>query len=126
MSETNNIRIATRGSALALAQANMIFAHCRKAFPRLNFEIKIVKTTGDRLQSKGVQPGQALPKGLFTKELEVELVKNRADLAVHKDRPRRLDLEQAAAVEHAENDAVAAAMRKEERRTARRMAPRPR
>ena len=92
MPETNNIRIATRGSALALAQANMIFAHCRKAFPRLNFEIKIVKTTGDRLQSKGVQPGQALPKGLFTKELEVELVKNRADLAVHslKDLPTEL------------------------------------
>ena len=32
----NTIRIATRGSALALAQANMIFAQCRKAFPRLD------------------------------------------------------------------------------------------
>jgi len=92
LSETKNIRIATRGSALALAQANIVFAHCRKAFPRLNFEIKIVKTTGDRLQSKGVQPGQVLPKGLFTKELEIELVKNRADLAVHslKDLPTEL------------------------------------
>ena len=55
MPDTNNIRIATRGSALALAQANMIFTQCRKAFPRLNFEIKIVKTTGDRLQAQGVE-----------------------------------------------------------------------
>ena len=88
----NTIRIATRGSALALAQANMIFAQCRKAFPRLNFEIKILKTTGDNLQTQGVKPGQSLPKGLFTKELEVALVKNRADIAVHslKDLPTEL------------------------------------
>ncbi|MBT5311097.1 MAG: hydroxymethylbilane synthase, partial [Verrucomicrobia bacterium] len=71
MPDINTIRIATRGSALALAQANMIFAQCRKAFPRLNFEIKILKTTGDNLQTQGVKPGQSLPKGLFTKELEV-------------------------------------------------------
>ena len=41
------IIIATRGSALALAQANLIFDQCRAAFPRLAFEIKIIKTTGD-------------------------------------------------------------------------------
>ena len=40
--DTNNIVIATRGSALALAQANMIFDQCRKAFPKLTFEIKIM------------------------------------------------------------------------------------
>ena len=92
MPDTNTIRIATRGSALALAQANVIFAQCRKAFPQLNFEIKILKTTGDKLQTQGVKPGQSLPKGLFTKELEVALVKNRADLAVHslKDLPTEL------------------------------------
>ncbi|MDE2641146.1 MAG: hydroxymethylbilane synthase [Verrucomicrobiota bacterium] len=92
MPDINTIRIATRGSALALAQANMIFAQCRKAFPQLNFEIKILKTTGDKLQTLGVKPGQSLPKGLFTKELEVALVKNRADLAVHslKDLPTEL------------------------------------
>ena len=70
----------------------MIFPQCRKAFPQLTFEIKIVKTTGDRLQSQGIQTGQTLPKGLFTKELEVALVRNRADLAVHslKDLPTEL------------------------------------
>jgi porphobilinogen deaminase len=90
--DTNNIVIATRGSALALAQANMIFDQCRKAFPKLTFEIKIMKTTGDKLQTQGVKPGQSLPKGLFTKELEVALVKRKADLAVHslKDLPTEL------------------------------------
>ena len=45
------ILIATRGSALALAQANTVLAQCRAAFPRLKFEIKIIKTTGDKLQT---------------------------------------------------------------------------
>jgi len=84
------IIIATRGSALALAQANLIFDQCRAAFPRLAFEIKIIKTTGDKLQTASpAQAGQSLPKGLFTKELEVALVRQKADLAVHslKDLP---------------------------------------
>ena len=85
--------IATRGSALALAQANAIYDQCRKAFPRLVFEIKIIKTTGDKLQTAALnQEGQSLPKGLFTKELEVALLKHHADLAVHslKDLPTEL------------------------------------
>ncbi len=87
------IVIATRGSALALAQANLIFDQCRKAFPRLKFEIKIVKTTGDKLQTASLTHlSESLPKGLFTKELEVALVKHKADLAVHslKDLPTEL------------------------------------
>ncbi|MBC8324464.1 MAG: hydroxymethylbilane synthase [Verrucomicrobia subdivision 3 bacterium] len=87
------IIIATRGSALALAQARLIFDQCRLAFPRLPFEIKIIKTTGDKKQSASLaQAGKSLPKGLFTKELEVALVKQKADLAVHslKDLPTEL------------------------------------
>jgi hydroxymethylbilane synthase len=87
------IIIATRGSALALAQANLIFDQCRKAFPRLKFETRIIKTTGDRLQGASLaKPAESLPKGLFTKELEIALVKNQADLAVHslKDLPTEL------------------------------------
>jgi len=87
------ITIATRGSALALAQANLVLAQCRAAFPKLSFELKIIKTTGDKLQTASLaQEGQALPKGLFTKELEVALLKHRADLAVHslKDLPTEL------------------------------------
>src|SRR3989440_6575547 len=87
------ITIATRGSALALAQANAVLAQCRAAFPRLVFELKIIKTTGDKLQTASLsQEGKSLPKGLFTKELEIALLKHRADLAVHslKDLPTEL------------------------------------
>ena len=93
MNENNPISIATRGSALALAQANMVLEHCRRAFPKLTFELKIVKTTGDRLQTASLaQEGKSLPKGLFTKELEVALLEHKADLAVHslKDLPTEL------------------------------------
>lgn len=87
------ITIATRGSALALAQANLIAAQCREAFPKLRFELKIIKTTGDKLQKASMAKVEGgLPKGLFTKELEVALVKGQADLAVHslKDLPTDL------------------------------------
>src|SRR5256884_2198533 len=92
-STTQAIFLATRGSALALAQANAILAQCRAAFPKLAFELKIIKTTGDKLQTASLaQEGKTLPKGLFTKELEVALLKHRADLAVHslKDLPTEL------------------------------------
>ena len=87
------IFIATRGSALALAQANMVLAQCRAAFPERSFDLKIIKTTGDKLQTASLaKEGQVLPKGLFTKELEVALLEHRADLAVHslKDLPTEL------------------------------------
>jgi hydroxymethylbilane synthase len=85
------ITIATRGSALALAQAHMILAQCRAAFPSLEFQIKIIKTTGDKLQTASLANPE-LPKGLFTKELEVALLNGQADLAVHslKDLPTDL------------------------------------
>lgn len=87
------IIIATRGSALALAQANFIAGQCRNIFPRLRFELKIIKTTGDKLQKASMAKVEGgLPKGLFTKELEVALLKNQADLAVHslKDLPTEI------------------------------------
>src|SRR5271157_3407744 len=93
MTARDAIVIATRGSALALAQSNAVLAQCRAAFPRLKFELKIIKTTGDKLQTASLaQEGGNLPKGLFTKELEVALLKHQADLAVHslKDLPTEL------------------------------------
>jgi hydroxymethylbilane synthase len=87
------IFIATRGSALALTQAQNVLAQCRAAFPKLQFELKIMKTTGDKLLTASLaNPDKELPKGLFTKELEVALVKQRADIAVHslKDLPTQL------------------------------------
>jgi hydroxymethylbilane synthase len=87
------IIIATRGSALALAQSNMVLAECRRKFPKLSFELKIIKTSGDKLQVVSMSRIDAtLPRGLFTKELEVALLKNKADMAVHslKDLPTEL------------------------------------
>lgn len=87
------IRVATRGSALALAQARAIQELCRRRFPDRTFELRIIKTTGDKLQSASLSnPGESLPKGLFTKELEVALLNGDAELAVHslKDLPTRL------------------------------------
>ena len=87
------IVICTRGSALALAQANLIAAMCRAAFPQLRFELSIIKTTGDKLQKASMaNKGETLPKGLFTKELEVALLAGDADFAVHslKDLPTEL------------------------------------
>jgi len=88
-----SILIATRGSALALAQANMVLAECRAKFPSLVFALKIIKTTGDRLQSVSMSRIDAnLPRGLFTKELEIALLESKADVAVHslKDLPTQL------------------------------------
>jgi len=93
MAAEKPIIICTRGSALALAQSNMIAAQCRAAFPKLQFELKIIKTTGDKLQKASMaKTDPSLPKGLFTKELEVALLKGLADLAVHslKDLPTEL------------------------------------
>jgi hydroxymethylbilane synthase len=87
------IIICTRGSALALAQSNLIAAQCRAAFPELQFELQIIKTTGDKLQKASMaKTDPSLPKGLFTKELEVAMLNGEADFAVHslKDLPTEL------------------------------------
>ena len=93
MSYQRIIFLATRGSALALAQANLVLAQCCAAFPKFRFELRIIKTTGDKLQTASLaQEGKSLPKGLFTKELEIALLEHQADLAVHslKDLPTEL------------------------------------
>lgn len=93
MATERPITIATRGSALALAQTHMILAQCRNAFPELKFDFQVIKTTGDKLQTASMsKTDPSLPKGLFTKELEVALLNGQADLAVHslKDLPTEL------------------------------------
>ena len=71
----------------------MVLAECRRKFPKLSFALKIIKSTGDKLQAISMARIDAnLPRGLFTKELEIALLKNRADMAVHslKDLPTEL------------------------------------
>src|SRR5580765_2093223 len=93
MRSDSTIVLATRGSALALAQANLVLNQCRATFRDLRFELKVMRTTGDKLETASLaQSGKSLPKGLFTKELEVALLNGEADLAVHslKDLPTDL------------------------------------
>jgi hydroxymethylbilane synthase len=90
---SNPVRIATRGSALALAQANHVMALCQKRRPETKFELRIIKTTGDKMQSPSfAAPPGTSTKGLFTKEIEEALLSGEADLAVHslKDLPTEL------------------------------------
>ncbi len=83
-----NLRIGSRGSQLALWQANHIAALLREQGHSV--EIEIIKTTGDRLQE--VTFAQVGSKGMFTKEIEEALADGRVDLAVHslKDLPTEL------------------------------------
>ncbi len=85
---TNNaIRIGTRGSQLALYQANLVKSKLEKAFPSRTFEIVIISTKGDKILD--VALSKIGDKGLFTKELETALFANEVDLCVHslKDMP---------------------------------------
>ncbi len=83
-----NLRIGSRGSQLALWQANHIAAQLRAR--GYSVEVEIIKTTGDRLQE--VTFAQVGSKGMFTKEIEEALAEGRVDLAVHslKDLPTEL------------------------------------
>jgi hydroxymethylbilane synthase len=75
------IRIATRRSPLALAQAEMVRLKLATAFPDRSFELVPMLTTGDRNTDRSL--ADIGGKGLFTKELEEGLLGGSIDLAVH-------------------------------------------
>ncbi|MBN9495805.1 MAG: hydroxymethylbilane synthase [Alphaproteobacteria bacterium] len=87
---TETLRIGTRGSPLALWQAHETKRLLTAAFPGVAVEIRIYKTTGDRIQDRNLS--EAGGKGLFTKEIEEGLLAREIDLAVHsmKDVPTYL------------------------------------
>jgi hydroxymethylbilane synthase len=82
------LRIGSRGSQLALWQANHISALLREQGHEV--ELEIIKTTGDKITD--VALAQVGTKGMFTKEIEEALAEGRVDLAVHslKDLPTEL------------------------------------
>lgn len=82
--------IGTRGSALALWQAHAVQDALRAADPRMESEIRVISTKGDRILDKPLE--QIGDKGLFTKELEAALVAGEVDCCVHsmKDVPAEL------------------------------------
>jgi hydroxymethylbilane synthase len=78
---TDRIVIGTRGSALALWQAEHVRDRLAARFPRLRVEIRIVKTTGDRILNQALS--RIGDRGLFTKDLDAALLDGRIDVAVH-------------------------------------------
>lgn len=73
--------IGSRGSDLALWQANYIKKELEKTNKKISIEIKIINTKGDKILDTALS--KIGDKGLFTKELEVKLLNNEIDIAVH-------------------------------------------
>jgi hydroxymethylbilane synthase len=83
------IRIATRGSDLALVQSRQVASELERAFG-VKAQLVVLRTTGDRIQDRSL--AKIGGKGLFVKEIEEALLAAEADVAVHsaKDVPARL------------------------------------
>lgn len=86
----NKITIGTRGSALALVQADWVKARLEERDPGLSVDLLIIKTKGDKILDTPL--AKVGGKGLFVKEIEEALSEGRIDLAVHsmKDVPTSL------------------------------------
>ena len=84
------IRIGSRKSQLALVQTYWIQEQLQKHYPNYEFQIETMSTQGDNILD--VALAKIGDKGLFTKELEVAMLQNRIDFAVHslKDLPTNL------------------------------------
>ncbi|MGD0021134.1 MAG: hydroxymethylbilane synthase [Smithellaceae bacterium] len=85
-----NLRIGTRGSKLALTQADFVAEKIKKIIPEAVIEIRIIKTSGDIMQDISLL--KIGGKGVFVKEIEDALLSNTIDLAVHsmKDVPTEI------------------------------------
>lgn len=81
MPQTRTLRIGTRKSALALAQAEMVKSLLSNIYPDFAFELVPMLTTGDIRTDRNLS--EIGGKGLFTKELEESLADGRIDMAVH-------------------------------------------
>ncbi len=87
MTDTATLRVGTRGSALALWQADHVIARLRDARPDLEIERVVLSTLGDRVLDQSIS--RIGDKGIFTRELEDALRRGAIHLAVHslKDLP---------------------------------------
>jgi hydroxymethylbilane synthase len=81
------LRIGSRGSGLALWQAEFVKGFITENFPRLKIEISVIRTTGDRVADLPIS--RIGGKELFVKEIEEALLRDEIDIAVHslKDLP---------------------------------------
>ena len=85
------IIIGTRGSKLALCQARIVIDQLKKEFPNCKFDVKIIKTLGDKITN--INLSKINDKGFFVKEIQEQLLDKKIDVAVHslKDMPIYLD-----------------------------------
>lgn len=86
------LRLGTRGSLLARAQSEQIAQELRRLHPTLRVDVQIIKTTGDQIADRPLH--ELGGKGLFVRELELALLNDSIDLAVHsfKDVPVTMPL----------------------------------
>jgi len=86
----NNISIGTRGSRLALLQAEWVRSELTRRYPYLEIELTKIKTKGDKILD--VPLAKVGGKGLFVKEIEEAILRGEVDMAVHsiKDLPADL------------------------------------
>lgn len=84
------VRIGTRGSKLALWQTEFVRRKLSDVFPDVEFEVKVIKTKGDKILDSPLS--KIGDKGIFTREIEIELLNREIDIAVHslKDLPTKL------------------------------------
>lgn len=84
------LKLGTRGSRLAMWQAEAVATRLRECHPGLRVQVVVIKTTGDKILD--VALSRIGDKGLFTKELEKALLAKEIDVAVHslKDLPSEL------------------------------------
>lgn len=87
----HSLRVGTRGSRLALAQANAVVEMLRDRFPGIGIKIEVLETTGDKNRSTRLDLLPAFGAGVFVRELDRALLENEVDFAVHsmKDIPVR-------------------------------------
>lgn len=88
----NKIRIGTRGSRLALIQTELAVAALKKKYPEIEYEIVVIKTTGDKILDKPLLEFGG--KGVFVSEFEEALIHERIDLAVHSSKDMPMELEE--------------------------------
>lgn len=97
MSKRNEITIGTRGSDLALVQADATERLLGGKFPDITFRREVIRTTGDRRTDVSLadvaKAEGTFDKGVFIKELEEALADDSIDIAVHslKDMPTVID-----------------------------------
>ena len=89
-SPSRTVRIGSRKSQLALVQTHWVKEQLQKSYPDINFEVHTMSTQGDKILD--VALAKIGDKGLFTKELELGMINQEIDFAVHslKDLPTNL------------------------------------